>query len=146
MGRHGYSDDCDDYLALGRWRGQVTSAIRGKRGQAFLRELVEALEAMPEKRLISGALREAGEVCAIGAVGAKRGIPLETLDVDDYEGIASTMGVAHQLVQEIEWQNDEGTWRTETPEERWARVREWAAKKLRSSSMCDESSEGKGTV
>ena len=34
MGRHGYTDDCDDDpLALGRWRAQVASSIRGKRGQ-----------------------------------------------------------------------------------------------------------------
>lgn len=32
MGRHGYTDDCDDVLASGRWRGIVASAIRGKRG------------------------------------------------------------------------------------------------------------------
>lgn len=39
-----------------RWRGAVASAIRGKRGQAFLREMLAALDAMPEKRLIAGSL------------------------------------------------------------------------------------------
>lgn len=44
MSRHGYSDDChDDILSFGQWRGQVASAIRGKRGQAFLKELIAAL-------------------------------------------------------------------------------------------------------
>ena len=73
MSRHGYSseyDDVDDILALGRWRGQVSSAIRGKRGQAFLKEMIQALEAMPVKKLIAKELSDHGQVCALGAVGA----------------------------------------------------------------------------
>jgi hypothetical protein len=117
VGRHGYSDSCDDNWALLRWRGQVVSAIRGKRGQAFLRELIDALDAMPVKRLIPGALRKDGEVCAMGAIGAKRGVNLEALDPDDYEGDA-------------DWR-----WDKETPEERWARVREWAVNQLKTESQ-----------
>jgi len=49
MTRHGYVDDSEDTLAYGRWRAQVQSAIRGKRGQAFLKELAAAMDAMPEK-------------------------------------------------------------------------------------------------
>lgn len=57
MSRSGYSDDYDgDNWDLIRWRGAVTSAIRGKRGQAFLREALAALDAMPEKQLIAGDL------------------------------------------------------------------------------------------
>lgn len=56
MSRSGYTEDCDDNWQLIRWRGAVASAIRGKRGQAFLRELLAALDAMPEKRLIADAL------------------------------------------------------------------------------------------
>ena len=56
MSRSGYVDDMCDEWALIRYRGAVKSAIRGKRGQAFLREMLAALDAMPEKRLISGAL------------------------------------------------------------------------------------------
>lgn len=48
MSRSEYSENLDSWSLI-RWRGQVVSAIRGKRGQAFLRELVDALEAMPEK-------------------------------------------------------------------------------------------------
>lgn len=69
MSRAGYSDDLDP-LDLGRWRAQVLSALRGKRGQAFLRDLIAALDAMPEKRLVSGDLQdETGCVCALGALG-----------------------------------------------------------------------------
>jgi len=57
MSRSGlYEDDGDDPLAFGRWRAQVKSATRGKRGQAFLRDLLAALDSMPSKRLIAGNL------------------------------------------------------------------------------------------
>lgn len=52
MSRSGYTEDCDGWDLI-RWRGAVASAIRGKRGQAFLREALAALDAMPEKQLIS---------------------------------------------------------------------------------------------
>ena len=44
MSRSGYGDDYgdDDPLAIGRWRGAVNSAIRGKRGQQTLREILAA--------------------------------------------------------------------------------------------------------
>ncbi len=61
MSRSGYCDDIDDPLALGRWRGQVKSATRGQRGQKLLREMLAALDAMPEKRLVSGALEISSE-------------------------------------------------------------------------------------
>lgn len=130
MGRHGYSDDCGDNLQLGRWRGQVASAIRGKRGQAFLRELVDALDAMPVKRLIKQELVQDGEFCTMGVIGAQRGLDLKSLDSHDFDGIADKFGIAHQLVQEIEWENDEGRY-SETPEARWARMRTWAADQLK---------------
>jgi hypothetical protein len=41
MSRSGYSDDCDGW-ALIRWRGAVNSAIKGRRGQQALREIVAA--------------------------------------------------------------------------------------------------------
>lgn len=46
MSRSGYTDEYGDGdpLALGRWRQAVKRSIEGKRGQAMLRELLEALE------------------------------------------------------------------------------------------------------
>jgi hypothetical protein len=132
MSRSGYDgDDCENVGMWGMWRGQVASAIRGKRGQAFLRELVEALDALPSKRLIQNALQDAGDVCAIGSVGVKRGVNMEPLDVHDAETLSGVFGIAHQLVREIEFINDDER-RYETPEERWARVRVWAQSNLRS--------------
>lgn len=129
MSRHGYSEDCDDSLALGRWRGQVLSAMRGKRGQTFFRDLVEALDAMPVKRLIRNELRKDGEVCALGALGEKRGMNLEAMDPEDYEIVGSEFGVAHQLAREVVYENDEIAY-SQTPEERWARMRAWASANL----------------
>lgn len=129
MSRSGYSDDIDDNLQLGRWRGQVTSAIRGKRGQAFLRELVEALDAMPEKRLIPNDLEHAGNVCAIGSVGVRRGVDMSKLDPHDPETIAGTFGIASQLVQEIEFLNDEAFYGS-TDEGRWQFMRQWAVSQI----------------
>lgn len=127
MSRSGYTEDHDDNWALIKWRGQVASAIRGKRGQAFLKELIEALDTMPEKRLIAWELRKDGQVCALGALGVKRGVDLESLDPYDYDTLSATFGVAHQLVQEIEWINDEVG---RAPEHRWQTVRDWACKQL----------------
>lgn len=42
MSRSGYSEELDQWDLI-RWRGQVASAIRGKRGQAFLRAMLAAL-------------------------------------------------------------------------------------------------------
>ena len=39
MSRSGYCDELEQ-SELAMWRGQVASAIRGKRGQAFLVELL----------------------------------------------------------------------------------------------------------
>lgn len=56
MSRAGYCDDIEDTLVHGRWRAQVRSATRGKRGQKLLRDLLAALDAMSEKRLVADTL------------------------------------------------------------------------------------------
>lgn len=104
--------------------------MRGRRGQSFLRELVAALDAMPEKRLITHELEHEGNVCAIGSVGIARGTNMSRLDPEDPETISGAFGIAHQLVREIEFENDEGAW-DETPEQRWDRMRRWAISHLR---------------
>ena len=131
MSRSGYSDDCDNNWSLIRWRGAVTSAIKGKRGQAFLKEMLDALDAMPEKALIADDLvRPGGEVCAMGAVGLRRGINMDDVDPEDREQVAETFGVSRALVAEIAYENDEGTWKSETPQQRWERMRKWVVSRL----------------
>ena len=130
MSRSGYIDDSEDSLADGRWRGMVASAVRGKRGQAFLRDLLAAMDAMPVKELIANDLISDGRVCAIGSLGLARGIDMSALDPDDYDTIADTFGIAHQLVQEVEYYNDERGY-GDTPEARWRRMRAWVAGQIK---------------
>jgi hypothetical protein len=135
MSRSGYTDDWDDEpLALGQWRGRVASSIRGKRGQKLLRELRDALDAMPEKRLIEEELvSEDGEVCALGCLGRAKQIPdLDSIDPEDHDCLAKTFDVASCLIQEIEYENDEGGWK-ETPEKRWDRMRKWCDRHIKPS-------------
>lgn len=129
MSRSGYSEDCEN---LACWRGQVASASRGKRGQKFFRDLVAALDAIPEKRLVSGSLEKNGEVCALGALGRFRGIGLGELDTYDYDSLGETFNIAHQLAQETMYENDEPGFRgDDAPARRWQHVRNWAAKQIR---------------
>lgn len=130
MSRSGYSDDAEN-VAL--WRGMVASAIRGKRGQRLLLDLVQALDAMPEKRLIKGELiTDAGEVCALGSVGVKRGIEMTGLDPEDADTVAARFDIAPCLAQEIEFLNDgDFDWKETTPEQRWQNMRAWAVRHLR---------------
>lgn len=163
MSRSGYCDDYgdDDPLALGRYRAQVNSAIRGKRGQALLRELLAALDAMSAKELVAGELEADGQFCALGVVGQARGLDLASIDTYDVESLGPKFNIAEQLAREIMWVNDEhvsphrwveveicGPVRPWFPEwgghrqsvsvpnehagaERWRIVRDWVAKHIK---------------
>lgn len=155
MSRSGYSDDGDgESYSLAMWRGIIGSATRGKRGQRFFRDLVGALDAMPDKRLVTSTLEtEEGAVCALGALGKRKGTDLKALDggEDDYgwdhNALGKAFDIAPQLTMETMYINDEaGPTRwvadnpgfpaskrrvNETDEERWTRVRAWAARQIR---------------
>lgn len=144
MSRSSYSDDLDQWDLI-RWRGQVASAIRGKRGQEFLRELELALETLPVKRLVRNVLEvtgpqlpDEGNVCAIGALGTVRGVDLSTLDPEDTEGVAETFDIARQLAAEVVYENDEGVWK-ETSAQRYARMLAWVRARIRRQSGLAES-------
>ncbi len=131
MSRSNYSDSIDNWDLI-RWRGQVASAIRGKRGQKLLKELAQAMDEMPVKELIAGELKSPkGDYCALGVVGAKRGMNLEGIDPEEPESVAGAFDIARQLAQEIVYQNDEAVWFNETCAERWIRMREWVASNLK---------------
>lgn len=131
MSRSGYSYDCSDW-ALVRWRGAVTSAIRGARGQKFLQELLSAMEVMQEKTLIRAELLDRhGGFCALGAVGLKRGINMEKLDPEDREQTAGAFGISQAMVAEIVFENDEGGEYEETPQGRWRRMYAWVKANIR---------------
>lgn len=131
MSRSGYIDDFDDILVLGRWRGQVASAIRGERGQKLLRDLRDALDAMPVKRLIRDELEtESGEYCALGVLGKARGIDMSQLDPDEPEQVGSAFDISPCMASEIVYENDEHC-DNATPEERWQRMRWWVNNQIR---------------
>lgn len=155
MSRNSCTDewDGDDVLAYGRQRGAISSAIRGRRGQAFLRELLAALDAMPVKELVEQELDADGRYCALGAVGKARGTDLAALNPENQEQVADVMGIARALAGEITWVNDMHTptdmwldfdgpperWRSppgdfvpdpEAPAKRWQTVREWVVSQL----------------
>ena len=133
MSRSGFVEDageCDDHWRHVMWCGAVKSSLRGARGQAFLKELVAALDAMPAKRLIAGELIEDREVCALGAVGLARGLDMEGLDPTEWDRMSTTFGISETMVREIEYQNDDGS-RT-SPAQRWEDMRAWAVGHIRS--------------
>lgn len=132
MSRSGYIDDSDTWASI-RWRGAVASAIRGGRGQAFFKELLVALDAMPEKRLITNVLKADGAFCTLGVLGAARGIDIDKIDPENPEEVASEFNIAAALAQEVVYMNDEygSYWGNETPEERWKRMREWIASQIK---------------
>ena len=130
MSRSGYNEGGADYLADGRWRGMVASAARGKRGQAFFKDLIAALDAMPVKELIAERVKCEDGVCAMGAVLEKRGADASLFNSDDTSDIALFLDIADPLAAEVAYMNDEACWGSETPSQRWGRMRTWAASML----------------
>lgn len=137
MSRSGYSDDADDGDGqLQLYRGNVDRAIWGKRGQAFLREMAAALDAMPVKELIAGdVVRDDKSVCAIGSVALARGLDVSKLDIHDGGEVGKVFGVARPMACEIAWENDDCGPYQETPAARWQRMRNWVRAHLRAAPL-----------
>lgn len=130
MSRSQYNDDIDNWQLI-KWRGMVASSIRGQRGQKFLKELLDALDAMPEKRLIADELEAHGEVCAIGSLGKAKGLNMASIDPEDPPQVAAAFDIAECLAQEVVCKNDDCSPYGETPEERWTRMRKWVAANIK---------------
>jgi hypothetical protein len=143
MSRSGYIDDFDEPWQHICWRGAVASAIKGRRGQLFLMEMLAAMDALPLKRLVANELEtsdlipcshwgmfEAESVCAIGAVGKRRGADMTAIDPNDPPQVAGAFGIAEAMAQEIVYINDEWGPCRETPEARFSRVRKWVASQI----------------
>ena len=154
MSRSGLSEDCDEQWMQALWIGQVRNATRGKRGQKFYRELLAAFDAMPAKELHAEVFDDPddGKVCALGVLARARGIDATKFDPDDdqvAEELACDLDVAPCLARTVIWENDEGEYGrtiwlrfeelhgerlahiTETPDQRWQRMRNWVAKQLK---------------
>jgi hypothetical protein len=135
MSRSGYVHGCDwdgDLSELALYRANVDRAIRGRRGQALLREMAVALDAMPVKELVAGEIvRDSEHVCALGSVALARGLNVADLDVEDGDAVGEMFGVASMLVREIAYKNDECGPLPQAPAERWTRMRAWVAANVR---------------
>ena len=97
----------------------------------MLRDLRTALEAMPHRRLIAGELEADGEVCALGALGRRRGVDLSKLDPDDRKAVALAFDIAKPLAAEVVFLNDDAIWTS--PEGRWAYMHRWVLRQI-----CDD--------
>ena len=129
MSRAGYITDGDyDPWACFKWKGQVASAIRGKRGQRLLLDLYKALEALPVKELVPNQLETPeGSVCALGALGKAKGLDMMAFDPYNYDALSDIFDAASPLIREIEFENDAGGAYAESPAERYERMKQWIA-------------------
>ena len=138
MSRSGYSYD---YEGLELYRAAVEKAIKGKRGQTALRDLLQALDQMPEKKLIRNSFSCEDGVCSLGALAKLR--EADTTDLEavkgmwgeyekvDQQRVGKLLNIAPSMAAEIMFMNDEGAVNLETDEERWTRMRWWVVSMLR---------------
>ncbi len=143
MDRAGYTEDFDDEdgaLRLGRWRGRVASATRGKRGQKFLAFALKALDRMEDKRLAANTfgVGDDGCMCLMSSIATETGRAsvlskvVGVADADEWgyfddpeyaNGLlADAFDIASPLAQELVYLNDNGRY-SETPSQRWRRMR-----------------------
>ena len=115
------------------WRGAVTSAIKGKRGQGFLKKLLVSLDSMKEKCLIKHDLERNGKVCTLGAYGMMNGIDMSDVDPEDHDGLGRLCGIAPAMVKEIEFENDEVCWVDNKHSEaaRFVMMRQWVVENIK---------------
>lgn len=133
MRRSGYGE-CDDVSSYteGMWEQVVRRTLSGKRGEAFLRELLATLDAMPIKELIAEDFERQGQVCTLGAAFRARGLAM--LDASQYETFeisrqaSSLLGISNAMAAHIMYMNDEDVEPSrETSAQRWSRIRAWVA-------------------
>lgn len=164
MSRIGWSEDESFPGQFEIWQANCRRSLRGRKGQAALRELETALVALESKRLIAHALEnEDGDVCAIGALVKAKGIAPKADPEWQMEDVGVECGLPRLVAWKVVELNDihldgryvvmEGPTRpTErfryrgagggcgsifvplTPEERYTRVLAWVRSELRSGS------------
>lgn len=128
----------------------VENAIKGKSGQALLREIEAALLELPEKKLLGSGVCEGGEVCMLGAVavaramkaGKTRAQAMVTLELgaqqwgqgDDendktFKFLRRALGIKQEcLAWQLVFENDECY--VPSPEERYVRMLKWVQEKI----------------
>lgn len=141
MSRYCDSDDYDwEPWMEGQAAGAMRSAIRGRRGQQLLRDLIAGLDALPVQELAAGSLvdPETGCVCALGAVRIQRGANAVPLDFDptdpdiDWRDLAKPFDISETLAHAVISENEYGSRRNDeqSRRRRWQSVRAWAVGNL----------------
>jgi hypothetical protein len=151
-----YNEDCDwDPGRQALWDNAVNRATYSKRGQAALKELEQALLALPEKKLIDGLLCDGVGVCAVGALAAYREVKggktwdqafaiLDEsghYDIEDGEEASldetayfarDKLKMALSLAWEVAFNNDHGYGSmAKTDEERYERMLTWVRARIK---------------
>jgi hypothetical protein len=155
--RLNYSDEEDRPGQFALWDANVRRSLKGKAGQLALRDLRDALLALPEKRLIANVLMDdEGGVCAVGAYAKAKGLDLERFDPEDESDevgvvagmprlVAWSVVAQNDFVNDVVWEVAHGPlrrWdahykggiplvREMTPEERYERILAWVDAQLR---------------
>jgi hypothetical protein len=131
-----YDYDRDAILSMGRTKGQILSASRGKRGQAFFRKALAALDKMEDKRLAGGTfgVAQGGCMCLLTSLATETGrasvlTPGRDLEYDDTicDDMADAFNVAPILLRDLVWDNDENAPRDPASRWQWMRDRIEAA-------------------
>lgn len=135
MSRANYDDDYDGPITYEMWQHNRDQAFAGKRGQKLLRDILAGMDALPEKVLIVGALKDLeGDFCALGCGLKQRGVEMEPTDPEDDEfdnrETAEWLGVASCMTFDIAHENDDGGHWGETPQQRFTRMRTWIARQI----------------
>lgn len=132
MSRFNYSDEEEFGGQFALWRANTERCLTGKNGQKALRDMREALLALPDKMLISDVLYDDnGLVCAVGAYGKYIGADLSKFDPEDATDEAGeAMGLPFRVAWSLVEMNDM-IFDTETPEERYTKVLAWVESRIK---------------
>lgn len=107
-------DDTKSFLRSCAFQHNIEQALKGKKGQKFLRELEATLLAMPEKRLVAGTLvREPvaldggfeieGDRCALGSVLVQRKVAAGKTETQAFQEIAKAVHKIEHPDYETGW-------------------------------------------
>lgn len=140
MSRSGFYEmddwDQESILAMGRNAGRIASATRGRRGQAFLKTALKALDQMEDKRLAGNTfgVGDDGCMCLMTSIATETGhgsVLSVGRDSDDDEicaDMAAEFDVSEVLVRDLVWDNDANAPRD--PAKRWQWMRDRIESKI----------------
>lgn len=136
----------DNYHEVLLWRANLRRQLAGRRGQQLLRELLAAIDALPEKKL-GTQLYDGDQVCSFGAVALQRRVAageepqavladLQSHNDEADDGLMPDwaewyLQIPPHMAWEIPFVNDNEYGDLETPEQRWIRVRAWICANLK---------------